>query len=62
MTDKSILTRCQQLYNLSDEAFDFSIFGFVPNAYVQPTDPTVPTQIWSPEDIVIVSRKAPYSS
>jgi hypothetical protein len=52
--EETMLTTIKQLYNLSDELFDASIFGFVPLAYTEP-EADVADQIWSPEDVVIVS-------
>jgi hypothetical protein len=53
--EETVLTTIKQLYNLSDELFDASIFGFIPLAYTEPRDADIPNQIWAPEDVVIVS-------
>jgi hypothetical protein len=53
--EEPVLTTVKQLYNLSDELFDSSIFGFIPLAFVEPKQVDIADQIWSPEDVVIVS-------
>jgi hypothetical protein len=53
--EETMLTTIKQLYNLSDELFDASTFGFIPLVYTEPKDVDIADQIWSPEDVVIVS-------